>query len=150
MDKISDNITLAEATKSQYAIQHKIDNNPDVETTNRMRLLALKIFEPVRFAFNTPIYISSFFRSVKLNKALKGAKNSQHVKGEAMDIDADMLGGCTNAEIFKFIKDNLVYDQLIWEKGTDENPAWVHVSYKETGNRKQTLRYKDGNYYKIA
>jgi hypothetical protein len=75
-----------------------------------------------------------------LNKAIKGAATSQHCSGEAMDIDMDGTS-ITNAQIFNYIKDNLVFDQLIWEFGTDKNPDWVHVSYESTGKqRKQILK----------
>jgi len=61
--------------------------------------------------------------------------------GEALDIDADIYGKVTNAEIFNYIKNNLEWDQMIWEFGDDEEPNWVHVSYKESGfNRKQIKR----------
>jgi hypothetical protein len=66
-------------------------------------------------ALNCPIYVSSFFRSKKLNKAAKGSSSSTHMKGEAMDLDADVFGKVTNAQIFHYIKDNLEFDQLIWE-----------------------------------
>ena len=62
------------------------------------------------------------------------------MKGEAIDIDADIFGGITNAEIFEWIKQNLTFDQLIWEMGNDENPAWVHVSYSISGNRNQVIK----------
>jgi len=53
----------------------------------------------------------------------------------------DTHGFKTNAEMFNYIKDNLEYDQLIWEFGTDENPDWIHVSYVGPGkNRKRNLR----------
>ncbi len=71
-----------------------------------------------------------------------GALNSQHTKGEAMDINAAILGGVTNAEIFLYIKNNLLFDQLIWEFGDDKNPDWVHVSYKNIGNRREILKSK--------
>lgn len=133
---ISKHITYAEATKSQTAIRKGIDNTPDEATLDRMRLVAEKVFEPLREYFRMPIGISSFYRSPKLNKAIGGAKNSQHVTGEAMDIDADIFGGVTNTRIFEWIKNNLEFDQLIREYG--EN-GWVHVSYKASGNRNQVL-----------
>jgi zinc D-Ala-D-Ala carboxypeptidase len=61
------------------------------------------------------------------------------MKGEAMDLDADVFGKVTNAQIFHYIKDNLEFDQLIWEFGTDDNPAWVHVSLSKNNNRNQIL-----------
>ena len=140
--KLSENLTLAEAIKSNTAIRKGIDNSPTKEHLHNMELVALNIFEPIRDHFMTPLYVSSMYRSAALNKAVKGSKTSQHCKGQAIDIDADIYGGCTNKEIFEFVRDNLDFDQLIWEYGTEDNPAWIHISYKESGNRKQVLRIK--------
>jgi len=139
---ISPNISEAEAFKSNQAIKLGINNTTnDADILANMRYVALNVFEPLRKHFNRPIGISSFYRSSALNKAIKGAKNSQHLTGEAIDIDADIYGGISNAEIFNWIKNNLEFDQLIWEFGNDTNPAWVHVSLKRKGvNRKQIIR----------
>ena len=106
------------------------------------KLLAENIFEPVRKHFGKPIFISSGYRSKDLNTAIGGALSSQHCSGEAIDIDMDgHNNGVTNKMVFDFIKDNLNFDQLIWEFGTDTNPDWVHVSYESTGKqRKQILK----------
>ncbi len=140
--KISANISEAEAFKSQSAVRHGIDNT----TTNEVVLANMQhvaeLFEQIRAHFGVPIGISSFYRSPALNKKIGGAKNSQHTLGEAIDIDADIFGGVTNAQIFEFAK-TLDFDQLIWEYGDDNNPAWVHISRKRVGkNRKQRLRIK--------
>jgi hypothetical protein len=89
-----------------------------------------------------PIHISSGYRSVELNKCIGGSLTSQHCSGEAIDIDMDgSPSGVTNKMVFDYIKDNLEFDQLIWEFGTKDNPDWVHVSYESTGRqRKQVLR----------
>ena len=93
-----------------------------------------------------PIFISSGYRSEALNEAIGGSKTSQHSKGEALDLDADVYGVITNADIFHYIEDNLDYDQLIWEFGTEENPDWVHVSFKKDGsNRREKLRAERAN-----
>ena len=85
--------------------------------------------------------MSSGYRGKELNKAIGGSKYSQHMVGEALDLDADVFGRITNADIFNFVKDNLVWDQTIWEFGEDEEPNWVHISYKSVGqNRKQIKR----------
>ena len=106
------------------------------------KLLAENIFEPIRNHFSKPIHISSGYRSKDLNTAIGGALSSQHCQGEAIDIDMDgHAGGITNKMVFDFIKENLNFDQLIWEFGTDANPDWVHVSYESTGKqRKQILK----------
>ena len=71
------------------------------------------------------------------------------MKGQALDLDADVYGRVTNAEIFKFIRDNLDFDQLIWEYGTDDNPSWVHVSFVEGKNRGRVLTCYGKSQYKI-
>lgn len=91
-----------------------------------------------------PVAVSSGYRSNALNDLIGGSKRSQHSKGEALDLDADVYGGITNRQIFEYIRESLDYDQLIYEFGTDEEPAWVHVSYKSEGNRREVLKaYKD-------
>lgn len=138
--RISDHISYKEATRSQTAIRKGIDNTPGEYELQNMALLASKVFEPLRLYFNTPIYISSFYRSRDLNEAIGGSSRSQHCEGRAMDLD-DVYGGVTNAQMFSYIKENLDFDQLIWEFGDDSNPAWVHVSYvSEDSNRKHILR----------
>lgn len=141
---ISKNITYAEAFKSQTAVRHKIKNTTDdSEILKNMKHVAENVFEKIRAHFGVPIGISSFYRSPELNKAVKGSKTSQHMTGEAIDIDADIFGKINNKQIYDYVKDNLEYDELIWEYGNDKNPAWVHVSLKRVGkNRKQILRIK--------
>jgi zinc D-Ala-D-Ala carboxypeptidase len=139
--RISKHISYEEAIRSETAIKFGIDNNPNTEQILNMQELAMQVFEPIRTRFNLPIGISSFYRSLELNKRIGGATASQHNTGEAMDINANIFGGLTNAQIFDFIKNNLEFDQLIWEFGNDDEPAWVHVSYKRNGgNRKQILK----------
>lgn len=139
-DNISPHCTYREATQSQTAVRLRIDNTPDSATVARMKLVANRCFEPAREHFGVPIYISSFYRSPKLNKAIGGASKSQHVLGEAIDLDCDVYGKITNAQLFQWLHTNTVYDQLIWEYGTSTNPEWVHVSYRAGSNRRQRLR----------
>jgi hypothetical protein len=137
---INSYISYTEATYSDVAKRNNIKNEPTAEQLVKMKLLAEKVFEPLREHFGVSIFISSFFRSAELNKKLKGAKNSQHMLGEAMDIDGDIYGGVTNKQIFDYIKDNLDFDQLILENvSTDGTGGWVHCSYKEFGNRGEIL-----------
>jgi len=141
MDKISEHISFAEATKSQQAVRMGIPNLPNDFQIHSMKLLAENVFEPLRLHFGKPIAISSFFRTYRINAIIGGAPNSQHTLGQAMDIDADIFGGLTNKQIYDYIKTNLDFDQLIWEFGNDANPDWVHVSYiSSKANRKQLLR----------
>jgi hypothetical protein len=150
--KLSENLTLREAIKSNTATRLGIDNTPEQWEINNLRAIAENIFQPVRDHFGVPIGVSSGYRCKELNKAIGGSKYSQHMIGEALDIDADIYGRVTNAEIFNYIKNNLEWDQMIWEFGDDDEPNWVHVSYKESGsNRRQLKRaYRDskGIYYK--
>ena len=151
---LSKNLTLAEVTKSTTAKRLGIDNTPDEWTTENLRQVAINVFQPLRSAFGTPIYVSSGYRSAELNTAIGGSRRSQHVEGRALDLDADVYGGCTNSQIFNWIKENVEFDQLIWEFGDDDNPDWVHVSYVYDGvNRKRCLRAcRDDNgktYYEV-
>lgn len=141
MGHISPHITLEECVHSDTAKRLGIDNTPNGGQIERIKTLAQKIIEPLRNHVGVPIYVSSCFRTAALNKALGGAKNSQHMMGEAVDLDAEKFGGTTNMAIFGFIKDNLEFDQLIWEFGTAVEPEWVHVSYTyKYPLRKQVLR----------
>ena len=137
--KLSKNLTLDEATKSATAIKNGISNKPSSEHLSNLMAIAQNVFQPVRDHFGKPIAITSGYRSQALNDLIGGASGSQHSKGEALDLDADVFGGLENYQMFHYIKDNLDFDQLIWEFGDDENPAWVHVSYKATGNRGEVL-----------
>jgi zinc D-Ala-D-Ala carboxypeptidase len=139
--KISTHLNLAEVTRSDSAKRHGIDNTPTAEHLENFKLLAEKVFEPIRLHFKEPIFISSGYRSKALNDFIGGSASSQHCKGQAIDIDMDgSKGGVTNKMVFDFIVSRLEFDQCIHEFGTDANPDWVHVSYVKTGNRKQKLR----------
>jgi len=138
--KISAHLNLAEVTRSDAAKRHGIDNTPTDEHLENFKLLADKVFEPIREHFKTPIFISSGYRSQALNSFIKGSLSSQHCKGEAIDIDMDgTTGGVTNKMVFDFIKNKLDFDQLIAEFPENSNPAWVHVSFVKTKNRNQIL-----------
>ena len=154
--RLSKNFTLKEFTKSQTAERKGIENLPTEEHIENMKVLAENIFQPIREHFGVPFGISSGYRSEALNKAIGGAHKyidgkyvatSQHCKGEAIDLDRDYANAPNNAEVFHFIKDNLNFDQLIWEFGTDENPSWVHVSYSTTQTQRNRIlvAYKDDN-----
>ena len=144
MKRISKHISYKEAVGSNYAKQKGIKNKPNEEQVENMKLLAEKVFEPLREWVDAPIKVNSMFRSLELNTALKGSKTSSHMKGEAMDITS--MGGKSNLEMFHYIKDNLEFDQLIWEFGKE--PKWLHVSFNKDNNRKQVLvTKKRGVYY---
>ena len=141
---ISKHISYKEGVYSNTAIRRGIENKPNEEQLSNMELVAEKVFEPVRKWVSGPIKINSFFRCPELNKAIGGSSKSQHCHGQAIDID-DTFGKATNAEMYHWIKENLDFDQMIWEFGDDDNPAWVHVSYvSPEQNRNRCLKaYKD-------
>jgi hypothetical protein len=139
--KLSEHLDLSEVIRSESAKRNGISNMPTAEHINNFKLLADKVFEPIRQNFRCPIYISSGYRSKELNAAIGGSATSQHCSGEAIDIDMDGTpNGVTNADVFIFIKENLEFDQLIAEFPVSGQPAWVHVSYESSGKqRKQVL-----------
>ena len=138
--KLSEHLDLIEVIRSDSAKRNGISNMPTPDHIANFMLLAEKIFEPIRDHFGVPIHISSGYRSVELNRLIKGSATSQHCKGQAIDIDMDgTSNGVTNADVFNFIKDNLPFDQLIYEFGNISNPDWVHVSYVP-GGRGQILK----------
>ena len=141
---ISKHVSYKEGVYSNTATRRGIDNTPNDEQLDNMELIANEVFEPLRMWVDGPIKINSFFRSPDLNTAIGGSSKSQHCKGQAMDID-DTFGKATNAEMYHFIKDNLDFDQMIWEFGDDDNPNWVHISYvSEEDNRRRCLKaYKE-------
>lgn len=137
---ISQHISEKEATKSITALRLGINNTPNGDVLSNMKEIAERVFEPLRAWVGGAIKINSFYRSTALNEAIGGSSRSQHCQGKAMDID-DIYGHKTNAEMFKFIKDELSFDQMIWEFGNEENPDWVHVSYvSEDKNRNRILK----------
>ena len=141
---ISKHISYNEGVYSITATRLGINNTPNDEQLENMELIAEKVFEPLREWVGGPIKINSFFRSPELNTAIGGSGKSQHCKGQAMDID-DTFGKATNAEMYYWIKENLNFDQMIWEFGDDDNPAWVHISYvsEEENRNRCLLAYKE-------
>jgi zinc D-Ala-D-Ala carboxypeptidase len=137
---ISKNISEKEATKSITALRLGIANTPDGTILANMKVLAEKVFQPLRQWVGGPIKINSFYRSETLNKAIGGSATSQHCEGKAMDID-DLYGYKTNMEMFNYIKENLDFDQMIYEFGNESNPDWIHVSYEsKEENRNRILK----------
>lgn len=133
--------TIDELCHSDTAQAKGIDNSPSAVVRGNLEALVSNVLDPLREAFGKPIIVNSGYRSNLLNKTLKGAKNSQHTRGEAADITAE--DASENFELFEMIRTTLPFDQLIWEKGTRTYPAWIHVSFKREGrNRKQILKIK--------
>lgn len=136
---ISKYISWDEAVKSKTAEKHEIENSPNENQIQEMKKLAKNVFDPLRVWAGHPIRVNSFFRSPELCLKLKSKATSQHTKGQAIDIDS--LGEKTNSDLFYYIKENLNFDQLIWEFGDDENPDWIHVSFvNENANRGNVLK----------
>ena len=152
MERISKHITHKEAIRSNTALRLNISNIPNDYETSNMVGIATHVFEPLREYVGGPIKINSMFRSEDLNRAIGGSSRSQHCQGRAIDLD-DTFGHKTNAEMFNYIKDNLNFDQLIWEFGDNKNPAWIHVSYvSQEENRTRCLRAEKingKNYYTV-
>lgn len=142
---ISKHISYHEGTYSQTGVRRDLDNTPDDKQLKRMEEVAENLFEPLREWVGGPIKINSFFRGEPVNTAIGGSRKSQHMKGQAIDID-DTFGHKTNAEMYHYVKDNLDFDQLIWEFGTDKNPNWLHISWvSHRPNRKKLTIAKKVN-----
>tara|TARA_R110002020_G_C16039114_1_gene753547 strand:+ start:230 stop:688 length:459 start_codon:yes stop_codon:yes gene_type:complete len=138
--KLSNNLSLNEVLISRTAKRLGLSNEPTKQHLDNLKDISVSVFQPLRDFFDTPIHVSSGYRSYELNKAIRGSKTSQHMKGEALDLDADYYDTITNAQIFYYIKNHLVFDQLIWEFGDDNNPNWVHVSFSRGNNRNKVMK----------
>jgi uncharacterized protein YcbK (DUF882 family) len=137
---LSDHFTLNEMIKSQEALRRGIKNDPDAPVIDKLRTLCMNVLEPIREHFNRPIFINSGFRCLRLNRAIGSKDNSQHLKGEAADIE---IPGLDNRDLAEYINQNLNFDQLILEYYVDGQPdsGWVHVSYVNPNvNRKSFFR----------
>ena len=142
---ISKHISYHEGTYSRTGERRDLDNTPNAKQLKCMKEVAENLFEPLREWVGGPIKINSFFRGEPVNTAIGGSTRSQHMKGQAIDID-DTFGHKTNAEMYHYIKDNLDFDQMIWEFGTDKNPNWLHISWvSHRPNRKKLTIAKKVN-----
>ncbi len=143
--KLSEHFTLSEFCRSNTATRLGLTNNPTTpQQMQAMEALCKNILEPLRQHIGKPLRINSGFRSPKVNKAIGGAKDSQHMKGEAADIECDFL---QNDELVAVITElELPFDQLILEHCDPNVPfsGWVHVSHS-LYNRKQTLTINESN-----
>lgn len=139
--KISEHISYKEATRSVTALRLGIDNTPNEYQLQNMEIIAKNVFEPLRKAVGGAIKINSFFRCEDLNKAIGGSSRSQHCQGRAIDVD-DNYGYMSNNDMYKYIKENLDFDQLIFEFPDENgNASWIHVSYVDAdSNRKRCLK----------
>jgi uncharacterized protein YcbK (DUF882 family) len=139
--KLTQHFTLEEMIKSQTGARKGIDNTPGPEVIENLKHLCENVLEKIRANFARPITINSGYRGPALNKAIGGAKNSQHLTGQAADIE---IAGIDNKTLFNWIKDNLQFDQLILEYYKEDvpNSGWVHVSWNSLRNRKHVLTIK--------
>ncbi len=132
--KLTENFTISELIYSYTAQVNKIDNRPSVQVIENLKALCENILQPLRDHFACPIIITSGFRSPKLNKKIGGVANSQHIEGKAADF---IIPAVDLKTVFKWIKNNLVYDQLLYEYNSKD--VWIHVSYDRSHNRKQAI-----------
>lgn len=130
--------TINELTKSATAARKGIDNTPDATVKKNLELLVENILDPLREAWGAPIIVSSGYRCPKLNRAVGGAKASQHMLGQAADIHTVSDKPADNKKLFDLIRSlKLPFDQLI----NEYNYNWVHVSFGPR-NRRQILTIK--------
>lgn len=143
---LTKNFTLEELSNSSTAKRLGIDNIPNNEQVNNLRLLCEKVLQPIREKYGKPIIISSGFRCEKLNKAVGGSHTSEHRYGMAADFHSLSDKLSDNKALWDLIRTmNLNFGQLIYEYGSDSGPDWIHISYNEKNNRKQILRCKKLN-----
>lgn len=137
---ISKNFSWSEVTRSGTCERAGIDNTPGPMERAALQATIINVMQPLRNAMGRPIRVTSGYRSPACNLRIGGVLDSQHKKGEAIDFQ-DPAGNL--AQMFYYIKDNLPFDQLIWEKGDTNQPLWIHVSYKSDGsNRGKVLKYQ--------
>ena len=136
---LSKSFTLNELTKSQEATRLGIDNTPNEEQIQNLKILCEKILQPIRDFYGMPLSVSSGYRSAALCEAIGSSAKSQHTKGQAADFE---IFGVPNKEVAEFIVKNLEYDQCILEFWNENEPnsGWVHCSYSSNSNRKQYLK----------
>lgn len=140
--------TIGELTSSATARRYNIKNVPGVMELNNLIALVENLLDPLRELLGKPINISSGYRCRALNSKVGGSKTSQHMKGQAADI---YLKGLSNIIIAKvLVASGLQWDQCIIEKGTLQNPQWIHLSYKTSGNRNQILFYNGKSYVTVT
>ncbi len=146
-EKLSEHFTLKEMTRSVTAARHHIDNTPDANAKENLRYLCNHVLEPLREEYGAPIIINSGFRCVAVNQLVGGVKNSQHLKGEAADIHLPSIAA--GQQMFRILKQQRNFDQLIWEHTRDCTTYWIHVSCKRQANRHQVLKLSKAGLSKV-
>lgn len=128
--KLSTNFSLGELIASKTARDKRIDNTPTPEVVANLEKLCQEVLQPIRNKYGRAITVTSGYRCPKLNSAIGGVKNSQHMSGCAADIKCTAT---SKAVLFNIIKEmiqkgEIKVGQLIWEYGTKKEPNWIHVS----------------------
>jgi zinc D-Ala-D-Ala carboxypeptidase len=135
---LTKNFTLAEMTKSETALRLGIDNEPNEQQLSALKALAENVLQPIRDHFGKGVKVNSALRTLPVNRAIGSGDNSDHVRGQAADIE---IPGIANAELAEWIRDNLEFRQLIleyYQPGVPDS-GWVHVSWVAEDNKKQVL-----------
>lgn len=131
--KLSAHFTLEELIRTNTGLL----NVPNEMEIINLRCLVTNVLEPLRVLYGKPIAVTSGFRSKAVNKRVKGATTSHHLLGQAADLKCD-----NNALLFRLIRDTFDFTQLIWEKGNDKQPDWVHVSWQYGNLKKEIIKIK--------
>lgn len=140
--------TINELTKSATATRLGIANKPDAAAKKALTALVDNVLDPLRAAWKRPIVVNSGYRCAALNRAVGGATMSQHLYGEAVDIEDYSRSRAQNAKLFDLIRSlGLPFDQLIYESPNSLGPDWIHVSYGPR-NRRQVLRQTSSGGYR--
>ena len=157
--KLSNSFSLAEMLKSNTALRLGIEEqfSPSKEIINNLTKLSKNVLQPIRDRLELPLRVTSGYRCEKLNKAISGSLRSQHVKGEAADIELWIRGKEKNAILLDEIinlsfRGKIEFDQLIIEYPVNDVPKWIHISYSDQ-NRNQVLvaeKVKGKTVYKKA
>jgi hypothetical protein len=129
---LSKYLYLSDVIYSNTALKNNISNMPTKEHLENLKILGREVYDKMYEHFDGNIRISSGYRSAALNKAVGGSTTSQHLLGQALDIQG--TGKVSNAQVFDYVRNNLEYHQLIWEYGTVKNPDWVHIGYRPISN----------------
>jgi hypothetical protein len=135
---LTPNFTLSEMVKSETALRHGMDNTPGDKEIESLQLLAEKVLQPVRDAFQRGVKVNSGYRAPAVNQKVGGSPTSDHCKGQAADIE---IPGVPNVNLARWIVENLDFTQVILEFYTPgvADSGWVHVSYDPQNLKKQAL-----------
>ena len=135
--QLTEHFNLREFVISAAAVRRGIDNTPPADAVGRLEVLCREVLEPLRRRFGV-IRITSGYRCPQVNKLVGGVPTSQHVRGEAADISLGSLE--VGRKMYDYIRDNLDFDQLIFERKRKTGARWLHVSYRsDGGNRRQAF-----------